>query len=66
MVINQKALKTMSTQELDLNAKTLKTLITLERSQRGLTGRLEDLQRKNDMVRTALAQRQIRGFQSLC
>ena len=66
MVINQKALKTMSTQELDLNAKTLKTLITLERSQRGLTGRLEDLQRKNDMVCTALAQRQIRGFQSLC
>ena len=66
MVINQKALKTMSAQELDLNAKTLKTLITLERSQRGLTGRLEDLQRKNDMVRTALAQRQIRGFQSLC
>ena len=66
MVINQKALKTMSTQELDLNAKTLKTLITLERAQRGLTGRLEDLQRKNDMVRTALAQRQIRGFQSLC
>ena len=66
MVINQKALKTMSAQELDLNAKTLKTLITLERSQRGLTGRLEDLQRKNDMVRTALAQREIRGFQSLC
>ena len=66
MVINQKAIKTMSTQELDLNAKTLKTLITLERSQRGLTGRLEDLQRKNDMVHTALAQRQIRGFQSLC
>ena len=66
MVINQKALKTMSTQELDLNAKTLKTLITLERSQRGLTGRLEDLQRKRDMVRTALVQRQIRGFQSLC
>jgi len=56
----------MSVQELDLNAKTLKTLITLERSQRGLTGRLEDLQRKNDMVRTALVQRQIRGFQSLC
>ena len=66
MIINQKALKTMSVQELDLNAKTLKTLITLERSQRGLTGRLEDLQRKNDMVRTALVQRQIRGFQSLC
>jgi len=66
MVINQKALSMMSTQELDLNAKTLKTLITLERSQRGLTGRLEDLQRKNDMVRTTLAQRQLRGFQSIC
>ena len=66
MVINQKALNMMSTQELDLNAKTLKTLITLERSQRGLTGRLEDLQRKNDMVRTTLAQRQINGFQSIC
>ena len=66
MVINQKALKAMSPQELDLNAKTLKTLITLERSQRGLTGRLEDLQPKRDMVRTALVQRQIRGFQSLC
>ena len=66
MVINQKALNMMSTQELDLNAKTLKTLITLERSQRGLTGRLEDLQRKNDMVRTTLAQRQINSFQSIC
>ena len=66
MVINQKAVKTMSAKELDLNAKTLKTLITLERSQRGLTGRLEDLQRKRDMVHTALVQRQIRGFQSIC
>jgi len=66
MVINQKAIKTMSAKELDLNVKTLKTLITLERSQRGLTGRLEDLQRKRDMVSTALVQRQLRGFQSLC
>lgn len=66
MVINQKAIKTMTVKELDLNSKTLKTLITLERSQRGLTGRLEDLQRKRDMVRTALVQRQLRGFQSLC
>ena len=66
MVINQKAIKTMSTQELDLNVKTLKTLITLERSQRGLTGRLEDLQRKRDMVHTTLVQRQLKGFQSLC
>ena len=66
MIINQKAIKTMSAKELDLNVKTLKTLITLERSQRGLTGRLEDLQRKRDMVRTALVQRQIQGFQSIC
>ncbi len=66
MVINQKALKTMSTKELDLNSESLKTLITLERSQRGLTGRLEDLQRKRDMVRNAIAQRQIQGFQSIC
>ena len=66
MVINQKAINAMTVKELDLNSKTLKTLITLERSQRGLTGRLEDLQRKNDMVRTALVQRQLRGFQSLC
>ena len=66
MVINQKAIKRMSAKELDLNAQSLKTLITLERSQRGLTGRLEDLQRKRDMVRMALVQRQLRGFQSIC
>lgn len=66
MIINQKVIKTMSAKELDLNVKTLKTLITLERSQRGLTGRLEDLQRKRDMVHTALVQRQLKGFQSLC
>ena len=65
-IINHKSIKTMSTKELNLNSESLKTLITLERSQRGLTGRLEDLQRKSDMIRTAIAQRQIQGFQSIC
>ena len=66
MIINYKSIKTMSIKELDLNSESLNTLITLERSQRGLTGRLEDLQRKRDMVRTAIVQRQIQGFQSIC
>ena len=66
MIINQKVIKSMSAKELDLNSESLNTLITLERSQRGLTGRLEDLQRKRDMVRTAIVQRQIKGFESIC
>lgn len=66
MVINKKAVRLMSSNELELNAQTLGVMIMIERSQRGLTGRLEDLQTKKDMIMTALVQRQIEGFKSLC
>ena len=66
MVINKKAISLMSSNELTLNAQSLGVMIMIERNQRGLTGRLEDLQSKKDMIMTALVQRQIEGFKSLC